>query len=296
MFENRTTGAQPSLNALRAFEAMARMGKATLAAEELNVTHSAVSRQVKVLEDSLGVKLFAGPKHRLELTEAGRLLLPQLTAAFDQIAWAVRQVRLEGEDLYVAVNASVSVKWLIPRLGGFAAYRPDIRLQLAELAPQALSHRGADAVVRIVPSARLAEAGVTGFIQNHIGPVMTPALAERHAADALAAVRLAAQTHPQGWAIWAALAGVELGPAPERPFAHTHFALDAALAGLGVAVLPWPLVADDVLAGRLAAPMGFKRAESAFALLGPPSGASRALDQFRAWLVAEGEKTPPPPM
>ena len=296
MFENRTSGAQPSLNALRAFEAMARMGKATLAAEELNVTHSAVSRQVKVLEDSLGVKLFAGPKHRLELTEAGRGLLPQLTAAFDQIAWAVRQVRLEGEDLYVAVNASVSVKWLIPRLASFAITRPDVRLQLAELAPQALSHRGADAVVRIVPSSRLAEPGVTGFIQNHIGPVLTPDLAERHAGDPLGAVRLAAQTHPQGWAIWAALTGVELGPAPERQFAHTHFALDAALAGLGVAVLPWPLVAEDVLAGKLVAPMGFKRAESAFALLGSPGVASRALDQFRGWLVAEGEKTPPAPV
>ncbi len=295
MFENRTSGAHPSLNALRAFEAMARMGKATLAAEELAVTHSAVSRQVKILEDSLGVKLFAGPKHRLELTEAGRTLLPQLTAAFDQIAWAVRQVRLEGEDLFVAVNASVSVKWLIPRLAGFATARPEVRLQLAELAPQALSHRGADAVVRIVPSARLAEPGVTGFIRNHIGPVLSPALAERHAADPLAAMRLATQTHPQGWAIWAALTGVELTPAPERQFAHTHFALDAALAGLGVAVLPWPLVAEDVLAGRLAAPMGFKRAESAFALLESPGITNRALDRFRSWLVAEGEKTPLPP-
>jgi DNA-binding transcriptional LysR family regulator len=208
----------------------------------------------------------------------------------------VRQVRLEGEDLNVAVNASVSVKWLIPRLAGFTAARPHVRLQLSELPSQATSQRGADAVVRIVPTSRLSEPGVTAFIPNHIGPVMTPALAERYAKDPLAAPRLVSQTHPQGWAIWAAVAGIELHPAPERPLAHLHFAMDAALAGLGVAILPWPLVAQDVLAGRLAAPLGFKRAESAFALLAAPGPGNRALEQFRAWLVAEGEKTPPPPL
>src|SRR5690242_17268994 len=85
MFENLTSGPLPSLNALRAFEAVARTGRVTLAAEELHVTHSAVSRQVKALERSLGVRLFSGPKNRLELTAAGRELLPQLTEAFDQI-------------------------------------------------------------------------------------------------------------------------------------------------------------------------------------------------------------------
>jgi len=295
MFENLTSRAMPSLNGLRAFEAMARTGRATLAAEELNVTHSAVSRQVKALEETLGVRLFNGPKHRLELTQAGRDLLPALTGAFDQIAQAVRHVRSGGEDLLIAVNASVSVKWLIPRLGGFTASHPNVNLQLAELPSHATSYRGAHAVVRIVPSSRLAEAGATSLIQSHLGVVMAPGLAERFSADPLKAPRLMAQTHPQGWAIWAALAGVELPPGPEQPFAHLHFALDAAIAGLGVAVMPWPLVADYVRAGRLVAPFGFRKAESAFALLAAPGVSSRALDQFRTWLVAEGAKTTPPP-
>ena len=128
MFENLTSRALPSLNALRAFEAMARTGRATLAAEELNVTHSAVSRQVKTLEEQLGVRLFRGPKHRLELTDEGRRLLPALTAAFDQIASAVGQVRTGGDDLLIAVNASVSVKWLIPRLARFTAAYPNMNL------------------------------------------------------------------------------------------------------------------------------------------------------------------------
>jgi LysR family glycine cleavage system transcriptional activator len=295
MFDNLTSSALPSLNALRAFEAMARTGRATLAAEELSVTHSAVSRQVKALEAALGVRLFQGPKHRLTLTPAGQDLLPRLTWAFDEIAAAVRQLRSDGEDLHIAVNASLSVKWLIPRLSDFAQRHPEIRLHLEELASQATSHRGAEAVVRIAPAARLADPLVTTFIPNHTGPVMTPSLAERYAADPLAAPRLTAHSHPQGWAIWAAMAGFELAPAPEQPFPHVHFALDAVLAGLGVAIMSWPLVAEEIAEGRLVAPLGFRRSESAFALLAAPGAESRPLAAFRRWLVDQGAKTPPPP-
>jgi DNA-binding transcriptional LysR family regulator len=289
MFQNLTSPL-PSLNALRAFEAMARNRRVTLAAEELHVTHSAVSRQVKALERALGVRLFTGPKHRLELTPAGRELASALTAAFDQIAGAVRHARGGAEDLHVAVNASLSVKWLIPRLGAFEAAHPDIRLHLSELAPHATAHRGAEAVVRITATSRLGEPGITPFIANAIGPVMSPALAAR--TDPLHAPRLAAQSHPDGWSLWAAQAGEELPPAIERPFAHVHFALDAAVAGLGAAIVSWALVADDVQAGRLVAPMGFRRSESAFAIHVAAGAESRPLARFRDWLIAEGARTP----
>jgi DNA-binding transcriptional LysR family regulator len=292
VFDNLTGKTLPSLNAMRAFEAMARTGRATLAAEELHVTHSAVSRQVKALEAALGVRLFQGPKHRLTLTAAGQDLLPALSGAFDQIATAVRRLKSDGEDLHVAVNASLAVKWLIPRLGDLAARNPEIRLHLEDLPSQATTHRGADAIVRITPASRLSDPLVTAFIQNHTGPVMTPALARRFAADPLAAPRLSAQSHPQSWAIWAAVAGFELAPAPEQPFAHVHFALDAALAGLGVAIMSWPLVADEIAEGRLVAPLGFRRAESAFALMAAPGAESRPLSAFRRWLVDQGAKTP----
>jgi DNA-binding transcriptional LysR family regulator len=284
-----------SLNALRAFEAMARTGRVTLAAEELGVTHSAVSRQVKALEASLGVRLFTGPKHRLELSPAGRELVLALTPAFDQIAAAVRHVRTDGEDLHIAVNASISVKWLIPRLAGFQAAHPEVRLQLSELAAHATSHRGAQAVVRMVPTSRLADPNCTPFVPNALGAVMSPDLADRCGGDPSRAPRLSAATHPEGWPIWAELAGVELPPAVERPFAHVHFTIDAALAGLGAAVAPWPLCAGDIAAGRLVAPLGFRRSESAFAILAAPGPVSRPLARFRDWLVAEGAKTPSAP-
>lgn len=286
----------PSLNALRAFEAVARTGRVTLAADELHVTHSAVSRQVKALEAALGVRLFAGPKHRLELTEAGRELLPPLTAAFDEIAGAVRRVKADGEDLHIAVNASLSVKWLIPRLADFQAAHPGIRIQLSELPSHASSHRGAHAVVRIVSRSRLADPLCTPFVRNALGAVMSPELAHRCGGDILKAPRLSAATHPEAWPIFAELAGLELTPAPERPFAHVHFTLDAALAGLGVAVVSWPFCHREIASGRLVAPLGFRKSESSLALLAAPGAESRALAKFRDWLVAEGARTPEPPV
>jgi LysR family transcriptional regulator, glycine cleavage system transcriptional activator len=169
-----------------------------------------------------------------------------------------------------------------------------VRLQLSELSPHATTHRGAQAVVRIVPLARLSEPNVTSFTRNALGAVMTPALAEQYGGDPTKAPRLAAQTHPEAWHIWAEHAGVELRPAPERPFAHVHFAQDAALAGLGAAVVSWPFVADDVGAGRLVAPLGFRWSTTAFAMIAAPGAHSRALDRFRAWLVDEGARMPEP--
>ena len=292
MFENLTRVAMPSLNALRAFEAMGRTGRVTLAAEELHVTHSAVSRQVKALELTLGIRLFSGPKHRLELTPAGRELLSTLTSAFDQIAGAVRRTRTGGEDLYVAVNASISVKWLIPRLAGFHIAHPGVQLHISELAAHATSQRGAQAVVRIVPTSRLADPNCTPFIRNALGAVVAPGLAGSLLANI---PRLAAATHPEAWPIFAELAGIELPNVQERPFAHVHFAIDAALAGLGAAVVSWPLCVKEVERGELVAPLGFRRSESAFAILSAPGAESRALDKFRTWLVAEGAKNPEPP-
>jgi DNA-binding transcriptional LysR family regulator len=222
-------------------------------------------------------------------------LLAPLTEAFDQIAGAVRRVRTGASDLHIAVNASISVKWLIPRLAGFQSAHPDIRLHLSELAAHATSHRGAQAVLRITPLARADEPDGTAVVRNALGVVMSPQMAERWGGDPLRAPRLAAATHPEAWPIFAEHAGLELPAAPERAFPHVHLALDAAIAGLGAAVGSWPLCAADVQSGRLAAPLGFVASGSTLALLAAPGSESRALDRFRQWLVAEGARTPPPP-
>ncbi len=297
MFENLTPGAAlPSLNALRAFEAMARTGSATLAGAELNVTHSAVSRQVKALEAQMGVRLFEGPRHALSLTRAGRDLLPGLTAAFDGVAAAVARARSEGQDLHLAVNASLSVKWLIPRLADFGRRHPEIRVHLVELAPHAVSHRGADVVLRLLDPERIKTLKAERIIPNAVGPVIAPSLAgEDPRAAVLNAPRLTARTHPSGWKDWAALSGHRSTATSERPVAHLHFVLDAALAGWGAAVLPWALAAEAVADGRLLAPFGFSADGGAVAAIPGAGEAPRARRAFVRWLVEQGRAIPPAP-
>lgn len=115
----------PPLHALRAFEAAARLGRMTAAAQELSVTPGAISRQVRQLEDALGVALFEGPKHQPRLTEAGAQLRPALSQAFDTLAQAVDAVRPSASGpVDVACFHSFMLKWLIPRLPDFHRQHP----------------------------------------------------------------------------------------------------------------------------------------------------------------------------
>lgn len=286
MFENLTprTGL-PSLNGLRAFEAMGRTGSATRAAQELNVTHSAVSRQVKALEAALGVRLFEGPKHGLRLTEQGRTLLAGLTEGFDKLAAAVGRIR-ERRELRLAVHPSLAVKWLVPRLADLEARHPEIVLHITELENRALKQRGADLALRHVDAAMRDTPGLEVLAENRVGPVCAPALA----ASIMTSTRLITRTREIAWAEWSELSGQAQPGGRSRVLPHQHVVLDAALAGLGAAVLPWMIVADDIAAGRLVAPFGFVPNDGALALIrngGEPDSAERTLmrwlkDQARA--------------
>lgn len=284
-----------SLNALRAFEAMARTGGATSAAAELGVTHGAVSRQVKALERGLGVTLFAGPRHRLELTPAGRDLLRPLTLAFDQIAGAVAAAKTPTGPLRLAVHPSLSVKWLIPRLPALAAAEPQLTLDLTELPTNARRQRQAQGALRVLSRAEQAAVPCHRFMANAVGPVVAPAALARHGGDVLSLPRLLSATHRVGWSEWADLAGAVLPPGPEQAFAHLHFAFDAAIAGLGAMVAPWPLVEADIAAGRLVAPLGFVPSDSDFVLIPAPGEEGRGLKALLRWLRAQGEAMPPAP-
>lgn len=286
MFENLTPrSGLPSLNGLRAFEAMGRTGSATRAAQELNVTHSAVSRQVKALEAALGVRLFEGPKHGLRLTEQGRTLLAGLTEGFDKLAAAVGRIR-ERRELRLAVHPSLAVKWLVPRLADLEARHPEIVLHITELENRALKQRGADLALRHVDAAMRDTPGLEVLAENRVGPVCAPALA----ASIMTSTRLITRTREIAWAEWSELSGQAQPGGRSRVLPHQHVVLDAALAGLGAAVLPWMIVADDIAAGRLVAPFGFVPNDGALALIrngGEPDSAERTLmrwlkDQARA--------------
>lgn len=229
------------------------------AAAELKVTHSAISRQVRHLEEVLGVALFEGPRNALQLTEAGRTLLPGLVSAFDQIDMAVRLVAdTEDGPLDVSCLGTFTMRWLIPRLYRFQAAHAGISVRLTSSdGPIDLARESFDVAIRVGSGPWPSDAHTTPLFGEQIGPVLSPQLAARASPDFSGTPLLHTRTRPQAWADWSSRSGVRLENETGHEYEHFYFMLEAATAGLGVCIAPWPLVADDIHAGRLVAPYGF---------------------------------------
>lgn len=293
----------PSLNALRAFEAFGRHGRMTLAADELCVTHGAVSRQIRQLEEHLGVTLTEGPRSRLRLTEAGLKLAQALSPAFDQIEAAVpRAVEAGPRPLVVSCLPTFAMKWLIPRLPRFQAAHPDVPVRVAESnGPFDFKADGIDLAIRMRSPDTVVtyDAVATPFMDHYHGPVMAPELATSPMTleQVFAMPRLLTRTFAESWSDWAR--NFELAHLPpavsEQEFDHYFYMIEAAAAGLGVAIGPWAFVQRDLASGRLVAPLGFTPGRARIVAVTPPDGATEQAVLFRNWLVAEGASTPSPP-
>ncbi|MGZ3274396.1 MAG: LysR substrate-binding domain-containing protein [Caulobacteraceae bacterium] len=293
--------ALPPLNALRAFEAFGRHGKMTSAADELFVTHGAVSRQIRQLEEWLGYPLTEGPKTQLRLTAQAQRLLGAATTAFDLIQEAAAPAAAGEREVRLACYGTLAIRWLIPRLPDFVERHPDVRLQLREIAG-GLDFEDLEDVDAAIQLRTTHPAGQdqTVICGNWHGPVLSPqrwaALGEDRE-RLLREPRLHTHTWVQGWENWSRAAGVAL-PAGvvERSFDHFSHALEAAAAGLGVATAPWIFVADDVTAGRLVAPLGFVAEPGRTVLVRSRSRTNPALQRLAAWLAEQGQRMPPPPL
>ncbi|THD77723.1 MAG: LysR family transcriptional regulator [Phenylobacterium sp.] len=288
------------LTALRAFEAFARHGRMSLAADELCVTHGAVSRQVRGLERLCGARLTQGPRNNLKLTDSGERLARSLGATFDEIERSFVEVRASADrELHVSCVGTLAMKWLIPRLSSFHARRPELSVRVTEAySPVDFTREPFDAAIRLSDVATVEGATVTSFLDNFHGPVLAPGLipAGAHFPSLGALPRLHTRPHPQAWAEWAGQAGMILPETAEhREYEHLFYMLEAAAAGLGVGLTPWIYVAADIAAGRLAAPFGFVRTPARFQLILPEQTPKRGLAHFRDWLLEESATAPPPP-
>lgn len=290
----------PPLNSLRAFEAFARHGGMTAAAAELCVTHGAVSRQVAALQAHLGVALVTGPRHRLSLTPAGAALAASLSGAFAAIDDAVTTARADARrEIEISCLGTFALKWLIPRLPGFVAAHPDIRVRVSESwAAIDFARDRVDGAIRILnPDQAPARQEITPFLPQFQGPVGAPTVTPPGITiEAMGRLpRLHAATFRESWSVWGELVGVGLPPAPlEREFQHNNSMIEAAVAGMGVAIAPWAFVAPDIAGGRLVAPFGFAERPSRFVFLRPERRPDASVDAFRDWLVAEGAVSPSP--
>jgi LysR family transcriptional regulator, glycine cleavage system transcriptional activator len=288
---------QLPLTALRAFEAFARLGKMSLAADELCVTHGAVSRQVRSLEALCGAKLTQGPRNALKLTDAGERMARSLGRTFDELEQSFREVRAAADrELHISCVGTLAMKWLIPRLPGFHARHPDLSIRVTEAyGPVDFTREPFDAAIRLTETVSGEGLTATAFLDNFHGPVLAPGLAG--AGADLRLPRLHTRPHRQAWAEWSQHAGIAAPEAAEnREYEHLFYMLEAAIAGLGIGLSPWIYVANDIAAGRLVAPFGFTRTPARFHLILPGSPPKRGLKAFREWLIEEAATAPAPPM
>lgn len=285
---------RPSLNALHTFEAVARLRSMTLAAEELCVTHGAVSRQIKALEDTLGLALLRRTPHASEPTAEGLRLAEGLGTAFGLIDASLEQ--LQPGPLTLSCSASVLMHWLLPRMARFQALHPQAVLQFNMNHDQIDFIRDKISVaIRSNVIAAPRDALVRELAVEHVGPVCSPEYlaAQRLACpEDLAAVRrLSTRTRPEAWSDWQRAAGLPADAtalAPQESYEHFYLLIQAAACGLGVAVVPQMLVQDELRAGRLVAPLGFVPGPRRLQLwVAPHLGRRADILALERWLVQE---------
>ncbi|NMZ13233.1 LysR family transcriptional regulator [Pseudomonas proteolytica] len=292
----------PPLNALRAFEATARLNSVSQAAEQLHVTHGAVSRQLKVLEEHLGVSLFVKDGRGIKLTDSGVRLRDASVEAFERLRDVCGELTQSSADapFVLGCSGSLLARWFIPRLGRLNADLPDLRLHLSagegDLDPR---RPGLDALLLFAEPPWPADMQVYELASERIGPVMSPhfahyqALRRAPAQALLDEALLHTTSRPQAWPNWAQHHGIEAGALKYgQGFEHLYYLLEAAVAGLGVAIAPQPLVAEDVRAGRLVAPWGFSQTPAQLALWLPKRAADGRARQLAQWLKAELARQP----
>ena len=285
----------PPLNALRAFEAAARLGSFSEAARELHVTHGAISRQLKQLEEVLGLALFVKEGRGVKLTDAGQRLGEAASEAFERLRSACAELQRHTAEapFVLGCPGSLLARWFIPRLDRLNRELPELRLQLSasegELDPR---KPGLDATLWYAEPPWPADMQVFELAAERIGPVLSPyhpraaALRQAPVAALLDEALLHTASRPQAWPTWAVGQGLAAGELRYgQGFEHLYFLLEAALAGLGIAIAPQQLVADDLAAGRLLAPWGFVETRAKLALWVPRRRLDRRAERLAEWLA-----------
>lgn len=295
----------PSLNGLRAFESAARHMSFTQAAEELNVTQTAISHQIRRLEAELGVPLFLRLKDGLALTEDGQAYLPGIRSAFHELRYSTEQLLASRNTSVLTISTLVSVasKWLLPRLPTFQQAFPDIDVRVSA-STELVDFRkgGIDAAIRY---GRGNWKGLRAdwLMSDEIFPVCSPALLDgakvlNTPADLANHTMLQVSGMTAGdWNTWLNAAGqpAQLVKGSRLTFDLAMMAVQAAIDGQGVCIGRSTYVDDDLRAGRLVAPFGLRlKDDLGFYLVTPHETAdSKKIVALRTWLLALRKDTQP---
>ena len=291
----------PPLNPLRVFEAAARFESFNRAAEHLHVTASAVSHQIKVLEEYLGVALFRRRVRQVELTEAGRGYLPPVRDALETIGVATEQVlqRAGRSVLTVSTPPAFAVGWLVPRMAEFQLAHPDIEVRLdASIELTDFERSDVDVCVRYTANPRFEDVEAWPLFTEELMPVCSPRFLETHGlrepADLREVTLLHAYPRMGQWRSWLTAAGIDdIDPEAGQKFAHDALSLEAAAAGMGVAIANRRLARQQLEHGRLVPPFDLTHeSEYGYYLIHPlAAGEDPKVITFREWLLTMVEET-----
>jgi len=287
----------PSLNGLRAFEAAARHMSFTRAAAELNVTQTAISHQIRRLEEQLGLTLFIRRNRTLELTREALDYLPSIRSAFADLHRATAKLRRNDHEgrLTVSTTASLATKWLVSRVAAFQDANPGIEVRISTSTHLVdFQREEVDIAVRyghgVWPGLR-----ADWLMAEHIFPVCSPDLLNdarplRSPEDLAHHTLLHTTVSREDWQLWLTAAGLPGSIATRRgmTFDQGFMAIQAAMEGLGVALGRFHLVETDIAAGRLVAPFDTVLPQDAgYYVVAPESTAETAkIARFRDWLIA----------
>jgi LysR family glycine cleavage system transcriptional activator len=284
------------LNALRVFEAVARLGSFTRAGEEIGMTQTAVSYQIKLLEENIGEPLFLRLPRQIRLTDTGRRLAPKVTEAFGMLNEAMASARAAVEEtLIIHSTSTFGAQWLARNLGSFQLQHPDIAVRLTTSdALIDFSREIADVAIRS-GKGDWPTLAVHRLMRVDFTPMLSPGLAESiggiHEPADLLKLRIIDAGDPW-WAVWFKAAGVadtDLASRPRSRLGAQSFEASAAIAGQGVAILTPEFYRDDLAAGRLLQPFPLICDDGVDYWLAYSENRRnmRKIKTFRTWITAE---------
>src|ERR1700732_5333028 len=292
------TARLPSLNGLRAFEAAARHLSFTVAASELNVTQTAISHQIRRLEQELGIRLFVRRNRALALTPEARDYLPGVRTRFNDLRLATDRLLRRDNDhvLTVSTLASLAAKWLLPRLSAFQEAHPDIDVRITTSTSMVDFKNGdVDAAIRY-GRGRWPGLRADWLTADQVFPVCSPALLQgdrplRTPEDLVHHTLLhSSGGYDDDWRLWLTAAGLasNISKQPGLSFDLIFMTVQAAIDGIGVAMGRTSYVEADIAKGRLVIPFKITLpANAGFYLVSPEAQAESAnLSAFRQWLIA----------
>jgi LysR family glycine cleavage system transcriptional activator len=293
------TTSLPPLKALKVFEAAARTKSLTVAAHELHITHSAVSQQIKLLEEYFGQPLFIRLPRGVEATEAAQVFYAEVRASLDRIAMAAEQFTLTGKNRIVRIITapSVAMRWLIPRLSQFQIDNPRIEVRVTTTVSEEFADIK-DVFDVVLWRSPLERSGFecVRFLDDVSAPLASPHYLALHPIrqpqDLLQAALIHLSSRADAWQQWLIQAGVPVRKKlPGTSYEHFFLSLQAASTDLGIAMGSLALVDDDLSHGRLHQlfPHVVLHGQGFHMLHRSADSNNNALKTFIAWLMQMGQ-------